>query len=74
MIFWKESGYGLERQYLAWIWTIGCVWWFSLLSSFCIPDNEAAVVVGGDDVGSVGTPDHRLKLLLADEGGQAAGG
>ena len=64
----------LERRYLARIWTIGCVWGFSLLSSLCIPDNKAAIVVRGDNVGGVGTPDHGLQLLLADKGGEAAGG
>lgn len=63
-----------ESKYLARIWTIRCVRRFSLLSSLSVPDNEAAVVVRGDDVRRVGAPDHRLQLLLADKGGKAAGG
>ena len=59
---------------LAWIWPIGCVWWFSLLSSLRVPHNEAAIVVSRDNVGRVGAPDHRLQLLLAHKGGKTAGG
>ena len=44
-----------------------------LLPSLGVPDDEAAVVMGGDDP-VLCPPDHALELLLRDEGGDGAGG
>ena len=45
-----------------------------MFSALRVPDDKAAIVVSRDDVLRVGPPHHRLQLLLANEGGETAGG
>ena len=45
-----------------------------MFSALRVPDDKAAIVVSRDDVLRVRPPHHRLQLLLADEGGETAGG